>query len=399
MLATAPLLSGSAGPWLARVGLSLLLLGWLIALIKVLVNRYRPRWVLRPEDAAADPGEAVSVVIPARNEAANIGPCLEAVLAQDHPGLQVVVFDDGSSDGTGAIAAAYAEADPRVCYLRGEGGPLPEGWYGKPWALQRARRAATGDWLLFIDADVRLAPEAVSRAVAYARREELGLLSGFGAGVMGSFWERVLQPVVAGLILAGNDLDVVNDPGAPERVIANGQFLLFRREAYEAVGGHEAVASDILDDVGLARAVARAGYRMHCLYMRRIFSCRMYTSLGEIWEGWSKNLFAGMNYSWPTVALAVLWTFAVSNLGLLLIGLGAAGVVDREWLWWGLALTAMMQLVRAVMDWIWELPLVYGLSHAPANLLLILLILSSAIKTSRGGVTWKGRTYRPSGDA
>lgn len=396
MAAIVPLLSGSLGLWIARGVMSLLVLGWVIALVKVLVNRYRPRWVLTPEDPAADPGESVSIVIPARDEAANIGPCLEAALAQDHPALQVVVFDDGSSDGTGEIAAGYAAKDPRVTLLRGEGGALPEGWYGKPWALQRAQEAATGDWLLFIDADVRLAPEAVSRAVAYARREELGLLSGFGAGVMESFWERVLQPAVAGLILAGNDLDVVNDPDRPERVIANGQFLLFRREAYDAVGGHRAVASDILDDVGLARAVVEAGYRLHCLYMRRIFACRMYTGLGEIWEGWSKNLFAGMNYSWATVLLAVIWTFGVSNLGLLLIGLGAAGAVGTEWLWWGVALVGMMQLVRAVMDWIWELPLAYGLSHAPANLMLIALILNSAWKTSSGGVTWKGRTYRPS---
>ena len=380
--------------WAARVGLALLLSGWVFALLRVLANRLRPRWILTPEDPAAPVGESVSVVIPARNEAANIGPCLDAVLAQDHPNLQVVVMDDGSTDGTGAILDERA-ADPRVTVLRGDGGALPEGWYGKPWALQRAQEKATGDWLLFIDADVRLAPEAVSRSVAYAREHQLGLLSGFGNAGMESFWEHVLQPAVAGLILAGNNLDRINDLDDTERVIANGQFLLFSQDAYDAVGGHEAVAGNILDDVGLAEAVTGAGIPLHCLYMRRIFTCRMYTGLGEIWEGWTKNLFAGMGYSWGATLGAMVFTFLASQLGWVLAVAALVGAVDREFLWWGLALVAVMQLVRATTDWIWEAPLAYGLTHIPGNLMLIGLIFNSALKTSRGAVTWKGRTYQP----
>ncbi len=387
-------LAGGAWIWLARCALGLIALGWLLALVKVLVNRLRPRWVLTPGEPPAAPEIPVSVVIPARDEVRNIGPCLDAVLAQDHPTLQVVVMDDGSTDGTAEVLAKYDD-DPRVTILSGDGAGLPEGWYGKPWALQRAQAAATGDWLLFTDADVRLAPEAVSRAVAWAEREQLGLLTGFGDGVMVSFWERALQPAVAGLILAGNDLDVVNDPDKPDRVIANGQFLLFTREAYDAVGGHEAVRSDILDDVGLAKAVVAAGHKLHCLYMRHIFACRMYTNLGEIWEGWTKNLFAGMGYSWPNVILALLYTFCVALLGPLLLVLGLTGALSSEWLWWGLGLTALMQTVRAVMDWIWDQPLAYGLLHAPSNVALMALILNSALKTSAGGVTWKGRRYSP----
>jgi len=380
--------------WAARAGLALLLTGWSYALTRVLINRFRPRWVLTPEHPSAPIGESVSIVIPARNEAANIGPCLDAALAQDHTNLQIVVMDDGSTDGTGAILKERA-ADPRVMALSGDGGALPEGWYGKPWALQRAQEAATGDWLLFIDADVRLAPEAVSRAVAYAREQQLGLLSGFGNAGMDSFWEHVLQPAVAGLILAGNNLDRINDPEVSDKVIANGQFLLFSRDAYDAVGGHNAVAGNILDDVGLAEAVTAAGIPMQCLYMRRIFTCRMYTGLGEIWEGWSKNLFAGMGYSWGATLGAMVFTFLASQLGWVLAVAGLVGAVDREFMWWGIALVAVMQTVRAVTDWIWEAPLRYGLTHIPGNLMLIGLLLNSAIKTSGGGVTWKGRTYQP----
>jgi hypothetical protein len=259
--------------WILRVLLALLVLGWLATLLKVLARSKNPKWAVAPEDPPCDPAIQVSVVIPARDEAAHIKGCVDAVLAQDHPNLELIVLDDGSTDGTDEILAAID--DPRLKVLSGGDG-IPDGWFGKPWALQRAQEHATGDWLMFIDADVRLAPTAVSRVVGYGERNGLGMLTGFGTLTMESFWEHILQPAVGGLILLGNSLDDVNDPEKTDKNMASGQLLAFSRVGYDAAGQHHAVQNNILDDVGLARACVDAGVKYHCLFMRRIYSVRFY---------------------------------------------------------------------------------------------------------------------------
>jgi len=379
--------------WLLRIVLGLTALGWLAGWLKAVHRKRHPRFVLGPGDPPCDPELLVSVVIPARNEIDNLADCLEAVLAQDHPALQVVVLDDGSTDGTTEVLAALSD-DPRVTVVTGGDAPLPEGWFGKPWALERAQRHARGDWLFFIDADVRLAPEAVSRVIAYGQGHELGMVSGLGSLEMRSFWERVLQPAIGGLVLAGNDLDKVNDPEAEGHDLANGQLIALSRGAYERVGRHAAVKADILDDIGLARACRAADVPYHCLYLRELFSCRMYGSLREIWEGWGKNLFAGLRYSWGNLLGALVFTALFTQSGPLLIVFGVLGG-GGELLWWGLGLTALMQVTRLTLDLIWGLSPLYGLTHAPANLAVMALMVSSAARSSGAGVSWKGRVYRP----
>ncbi|MEL6344060.1 MAG: glycosyltransferase family 2 protein [Myxococcota bacterium] len=386
----------TAAVWLLRVLFGLVALGWLAALTRIITNRLRPRWQLSPDDPPAPEDVTVSVIIPARDEEDNLGACLDTVRAQDHPGLQIVVLDDASTDRTGVVLSAQAERDDRIVALTGDGGPLPDGWFGKPWALQRAQAEATGGWLVFIDADVRLHPAAISRAVGYAVREKVDMVSGLGALGAETFWEKVLQPAVGGLILAGNDLDDVNDPEKKDKNLANGQFIVISREAYDAIGGHGAVKQDILDDIGLARAVVAADRQIRCLRMRTLFYCRMYTGFDDLWEGWTKNLFAGMRYSWGNAVAALIFTFLFSVMGPLLLLLGMVGMVGPEWLWWGLGLTVLLQTARGLMDAFYEQPVAYGLTHAPANVLVMAMIVHSAIRTSRGNVTWKGRTYQPS---
>jgi len=338
---------------------------------------------------------SISVVIPARNEVHNLANCLAGVLEQDHPNVQVVVLDDGSSDGTAEVLDAYVAKHANIVSLKG-GQQLPEGWFGKPWACQRAQKAATGSWLVFIDADVRLQPEALSRAVGYAMDEGVDMVTGLGKLEMGSFWERVLQPAVGGMILAGNDLDRVNDPDRKDDNLANGQFIAISRSAYDQIGGHGAVRQDILDDVGMARALVGASLVYRCLHMRTLFSCRMYTNLSELWEGWTKNLFAGMRYSWGAAGGAILFTFLFSVLGPVLLGLGLLGVVGQEGLLWGAGLTVLLHGVRGLLDIRMEHNPIYGLTHAPANVLVMAMVVHSGLRTRRGTVTWKGRTYRPS---
>jgi glycosyltransferase involved in cell wall biosynthesis len=365
---------------------------WLGVLARVRRNRAAPRWKLGPDDPVDMTLPRLTVVIPARDEAANIGACVTAVRASDHPSVEVVVFDDGSTDGTGELAAA---AGARV--LRGGGGELPEGWKGKPWALQRATRELDAEWILFLDADVRVHPACLSRVHAMAVRDSIDFLSGFGRLEMDSFWEKVIQPSVGGLILAGNDLDRVNDPERRKDVIANGQLILVRRSAYEAVGGHEAVREDILDDVGLARAFAREGFALRILFLRELFSCRMYTSFQELWLGWTKNLYAGMGYRLDRVVFLagfILYEFLTMWVAL------AWGLVtgDAAVLGWGAGLVLLSQGARLWLDHIFGQDKRFGILQPLGALLLVGLIVDSARRSRSGAVAWKGRTYAARAD-
>ncbi len=373
-----------------RVLLGFVALNWLGLLLKAARGRRGDRFRISPEDEPLpSPAPAVTVVIPARNEEANIGPCLEAVLAQDHEALQVVVFDDGSTDGTAAAVERHL-GDERLRLVRGEGEP-PADWFGKPWALQRAQRHARTPWLLFLDADVRLHPRAVSRALAYAVRHELKMLSGYGQLVTETFWERVLQPVVGGIIIVGNDLDEVNDPEREDKAMANGQFILFERQAYDSIGQHGAVQRNVLDDVGLATAAKMARLAYHCVFMRTLFSCRMYGSFSEIWRGWRKNLFAGMHYSWSVILVVTSYLALANLLPWLLLVLAALGIVGVEWLFWGAGLILLIQAVRFYLDRLFGQSPLYGPTQLLGVSLLILLMLDSAWSSRRGKVSWKGR--------
>lgn len=386
--------------WIARGALLCIFLGWFIAFIKGIRAHINRRWVLDPSFAKAPDGLPVSIVIPARNEERGIGACVLSALSQDHSNVEVIVLNDGSTDRTGEILAEIQQHHKRLKLPETDGKPLPEGWFGKPWALQRAQRYATGRWLLFVDADVVLEPEAVSRTVEYARQHKLDMVTGLGTLEMDSFWERVMQPVVGGLILAGNSLSSVNNPDKKDSNLANGQFILISRDAYDEIGRHACVQSNILDDVGIARAVVEHDKQYHCLYLDSLFRCRMYTSFSEIWEGWTKNLYAGLRYSIPNLILALLFTFAFSVLGHLLFVLGAlrlvqVHIVSIEFMIWGTAIMVMAQLTRGLMDHRRGMNLLYGLTHAPANLLVLCLLINSARRSLGGTVTWKGRTYKP----
>ncbi len=364
-----------------------ILLFWLGVAARVRRTRATPAWTLGPDDVVDVALPRLTVVVPARDEAVNIAACVAALRASDHPDLEVVVFDDGSTDGTAALAEA---AGARV--LRGDDSPLPEGWKGKPWALRRATRDLDAAWLVFVDADVRVHPACLSRVHARAMRDGADFLSGFGRLEMVGFWERIIQPSVGGLILAGNDLDAVNRSESPDKVIANGQLILVRREAYEAVGGHGAVRADILDDVGLARAFRAAGFCVRVFFLRTLFSCRMYTSFRELWLGWTKNLYAGMGYRLDRVVLLsafVLYWFVAMWAALVAGAVTGNGI----WLAWGAGLVVVSQGVRFWLDRIFGQDVRFGIFQPLGAALLVGLVIDSARRSRTGRVAWKGRTY------
>lgn len=389
--------------WAALAWLTLLLFGWGVALRKALRTSAETPWKVGPEDAGPEGEARVVAVVPARNEVEDIETCVMDLLAQDHPGLTVTVLDDGSSDGTGEILARLAGAHPqRLRVLTGGEAPLPKGWLGKPWACHRAASLvlasaregmeAPPDWFWFVDADVRLHPRAASASLGYAERAGVDLLSGLGTLELQTFWEKVVQPAVAGLVVGSWDMDRANDPEDDTvRPLANGQFILVRTPTWESVGGHAAVADDVLDDIGIASAAQAAGHVVQAVFMRRLFRCRMYTSLPELWEGWSKNLFAGMERSWK-VAMGVVVGLSLFVLSPWLLGaLALVGALPGMIGWVALVVCLQQLVMRAHLDRIFEQDLRYVPTMPLGFAVLVLLVLNSAIQTTRGTATWKGR--------
>ena len=380
--------------WFVRFCLGTLALFWLGALVRAIQTKRDDRYRADEDSVGPEEPVRVGVVVPARNEERHVGVLVESILAQDHKDIAVVVLNDGSTDRTGEILAGFD--DPRLTVIDGGQAPLPDGWLGKAWACQRGAKAlldsdAPPQWLLFVDADVTLHPHALSATLGHATRNELGMVSGLGRLVMETFWEKVLQPVVAGLIMAGNDLERVNDPeNDDDRPLANGQFILVREDAYRAVDGHAAVKTDVLDDVGMASAIKGAGYPYNLIFMRDLFSCRMYTNLSELWEGWTKNMYAGMRYSLVNLAVVMLFVTWMSLVPYLLLAWGLYSG-SAEWTAWGGGISAVVQLVRLWLDIQVGQDPKYGPTQPFAVVMLLVLLAHSGIRAKRGTAAWKGR--------
>ena len=244
------------------------------------------------ETFSADlPGDAplVSVVVPSRNEARNIDACVRSILASTWPNLEVIVVNDHSTDGTGDIARRIT--DPRLRVI--DNPDLPDGWFGKQWACHNGAAVAKGSFLLFTDADTRHGPELLARSMRAARERKADLFSVAGSQTMDTFWEKLLQPHVFGLMLARfGDLDRVSASTNPYDKVANGQMMLVRRDVYDRAGGHEAVRSHVAEDLRMAQEWTRLGYSVQLISGLDYMSTRMYVGLREFVKGWGKNIYA-----------------------------------------------------------------------------------------------------------
>lgn len=388
--------------WVSLAGLGLLLFAWLRTLYNLLADvDIPPEYTLdadTPPAPVADEGAAppsLSVVIPARDEAHNIETSVRSALALDWPGqLEVVVLDDRSTDGTGEILARLAAEDARLKVF--EGVELPAGWKGKPHALHRAQAHATGDWLWFVDADVTLDPLGARRLVGGARAQGVEMASALGKLTVQSFWERVIQTRIGAVIAGGNPLHEVNDP-EHERALANGQCLLFSRAAYDRLGGHEAIKDSVLDDVDFAKRAKAEGEGYRLFYGPGVFECRMYTGLGEIWQGWTKNLFPALDYSLIATLVVTLLLFAFSVLPFVLLAKNAAlAATGQPYEPLFLLLEVMICTIILAADALGHKVRGYAWGHFwsfPLGMLIICaLFWNSAIRITSGkGAVWKGR--------
>jgi len=373
----------------------LLSLPWL-ALLVFLVAVVRPPRELPAGPPARTP--KVSVIVPARNEAVNIETLLSSVTASRYPDFEVVVVDDRSDDGTGALARAHAPGNAdRIVVV--EGADLPDGWMGKPWACRQGARAATGELLLFTDADTVHGPDLLARAVAAMEEDGADVLTVAGRQLMGSFWERLVQPqVFLTMVLRFYDAEKIVRAGRWRDAIANGQFLLFKRTTYDAIGGHDSVKDEVVEDLALAQGVMRAGHRLSLRLGETAFATRMYRSLGELVAGWSKNIFtAGLQTVSPRLRPFVAPTSVLVGGGLwlappLALLAALAGFGGDGLLWWSAAAVSWSAIFWVAFTVRMGAPFYYGLLY-PLGASVGRFIFLRSWRRGRN-VEWKGRAYR-----
>lgn len=382
----------------ALVGLMLLgTVGWLALFVyNVWKIREAPR--LKPSSAFGFPSDAplVSVLVPARNEASRIlERAVASIAAQDYPNIEVVVVDDRSTDGTWELVKRLASEHPRVQAVRGD--TLPSDWAGKVWALEQAKRRATGSWIVATDADIVFKPEAVRAAMSVAFRgrfDAVTLLPEIGAG---TFWTRVVMPIAEWMIAIVLPIDKTNDPKS-EVALGCGGFFLMRREAHDAVGGYEAIRGEVIDDVATARALKAGKRRLRIEAGQKLLFTPMYETLGELWHGFSKNAFAGAGNSLSVVtrnvaanllATALPMALAVAGLVLWLVfGFDEAKPVALSGLAAYVAMVVAFLPVYGALGGRWYLAPLAGFG----NIVMVAILVNSAWKAISGkGVVWRGQ--------
>ena len=339
---------------------------------------------------------AVSVMVPARNEAAAIEPCVRAILASRDVELEVVVLDDASTDGTDAIVRQLAEQDARVRLIRGR--PLPSGWCGKQHACAQLAEAATHETWVFLDTDVLLSTDAVGRCVAFLDASQASLVSGFPRQVTGSFLEWMLLPLIHFVLLGFLPIARSRMDNSPGLAAGCGQLFITRRGDYLRAGGHTAIRASLHDGIKLPRAFRRAGLRTDIFDATDIASCRMYTRSLDVWKGLSKNATEGIG----SPATIVPFTILLAGGQMLPWVLVAWGLATgwQGWPAWTVAAAvvavALSSLPRILAAGRFRQSVTSVLAH-PLGILVFLAIQWVALGRRLLGLqtSWRGRSLAP----
>jgi len=339
------------------------------------------------------PAPHISVLIPARDEADNIGACLRSLQRQDYPNFEVLVLDDSSEDDTAVIVSRMAAADPRIKLITGE--PLPDDWAGKPFACYQLAQRANGDWYLFVDADTIHAPHMLRSVLDAALREKASLLSGFPRQLAGSLPQKVTVPVIYFIIMGWAPLWLIHRLKTPRPSVAIGQFLLFPRDEYWRVGGHKAVQSRILEDIWMGIEVSRHGGRHVAIDLSSVVSCNMYPNVGSMWSGLVRCVYSITAISPITLLLLVplAWLFYIGPFYWFWNGFF---MYDAPLLWRGLVVfqLGMVFFMRWLVDNRFKEPPVSAWLHLLGiGYIFVVVVYSFARWLVGTGVSWKERNY------
>jgi len=373
------------------------LAGLAIFLINLIMNLAALKRPSRKAALPADP-PLVSVLIPARNEEENIQGCLSSILSQDYPNFEVMVIDDNSTDRTAEIVSGIAENDERVRLIRGK--PLPDGWAGKCFACHQLSQYARGSWLLFIDADTVSRPHMVRSTLRLAVLNNAAMLSGFPRQKVTGITQKIVIPILFYfLVMSWFPLWLFHSWKKPGPTLAIGQFLLFRREDYLGIGGHQSVKSRIMEDVWFGIEMHRQGRRILSVDLSGVLTTKMYTNMGTMAEGCIKWFYSVAALSRVAIVGSVLiayifflapfyWACARPVNALVSEGF----VMD-----WGaivLIQVGVILLMRIITDVYFRGSKISFLFHPLGISFLILAVIFGASRQAVGaGVAWKDRIY------
>ena len=381
--------------------MGLICLVWLSRHVEI--SRYirnEPR--LRGDQYEGQPAATprVTILVAAKDEEAVIERCVRSLLAQDYPDFELIVIDDRSDDRTAKIVQRLADRDPRcrLVWIT----ELREGWFGKNNAMHTGVGLADGQWFCFTDADCEfVSPRALSVAVRFARDHHIDFLSVLPNLEMRSFLEKVIQPVCGIVMVFWFRPQRVNNPDK-SAAYANGAFMLMSREAYEAIGGHEPVKTEVNEDMHMARRAKQVGQRLHVVGNEDLYRCRMYTSAGEIWRGWSR-IFYGCFGTLPRLLISIAFLLVMSVLPYAgLIG-GAAWCVwggfglDLPGTWLlmvsGAAIVAQQSVVMRIYAQVQRHHPLWALGWLVGALAAIGMLCNAILKLGGRKVNWRGTVY------
>jgi chlorobactene glucosyltransferase len=334
----------------------------------------------------------VSIILPVRNQAGTVSDCVSSLVGLEYPNREIIVVDGGSTDGTRELVQKFAH---EITVVDEE--PLPVGWVGKNWACHLGYKKSQGELLLFTDGDSVHATDSLARSVNYLQAENADLVTLAPGTILRSFWERLLQPPIFLLIMILVGGKLVNDDHR-QNAIGNGQYMLFRRESYDKIGGHYAVRDKIIEDYSLGRLLKKAGMRLRFVTASDALGVRMYASLGEIWRGWRKNFYTvSERHMLARAVTRILLMFTFLVLPFVVLGYGvvlALATPLNAYLIAGLFMSALLWLGIVMLDNSIGVSSLYALMFPLAIIVYIFIGIDSTVRGSLGfGFSWKGRVY------
>jgi chlorobactene glucosyltransferase len=322
----------------------------------------------------------VSILIPARNEEKNISTCLESVLKQNYINIEILVLNDNSTDSTQSIVSIIAENNKKVKLINGK--PLPENILGKNFACAQLAENAKGAFLLFIDADVSIHSAVIASSINYFNKYKLDVLSVFPTQKISSFGEWLIVPSMNWLLLAFLPLNQVYKSGNISLTAANGQFMMWRKEAYTKTGGHTVASAELVEDMFLAKQAKRKGFNLMTLLGGDFISCRMYTNINSAIEGFSKNFYPGFKISPVSFTLLIFLLFSLNTIPFLLL------IVEQIFYY----TAAVILLIRIIVSILSKQNIFLNLLLHPIQMIMMLFTgINSMVSFHKRKINWKGR--------
>ncbi|MBN1298450.1 MAG: glycosyltransferase [Actinobacteria bacterium] len=340
----------------------------------------------------------VSVLIPARNEEANIYRCVSSFLRQDYKNIEIIVLDDNSCDATSEIVGRLSEKDSRIKLVRGR--PLKKGWMGKCWACQQLSWQAKGQYIIFTDADTVHSNDTVSRSLAAIVANKLDAISVYPKQITVTLHERMTVPFINFAILSFMPLVLVRYAKGGFLSTGIGQFFMFKKQAYSQMGGHESIKSEVLEDIHLSKQIKKSGFKYMVFDGSENIFCRMYRDLKEVMNGFTKFIYAAFNYSAVMEAVAMtafsvffLFPFVTLPLGMLFLGWSSHLIVLN------IIQVIIILAIKIVLALRFKIKILDAFLMPVSICYMLVIAVNSYVQAKfRKGISWKGRTYNITAD-